>query len=752
MPRRIVGGLLIAAAIGPWRPALAQAVPAGAADIGTAQTSGGQSLDVTPASGTAADVAPSRAPLSATEPTSIIGKTFIDNNVTPTENYDDIIKFSPSVQNVEPAGVGLQQNFAETIRGFNYTQFNSVFDGIVLPGLPTNFAPLTAAYLTAHDTGSVQIDRGPGTASNIGYATFGGTVSVFSKSPSDTVLINPYTTYGSYGVILGGIELDTGRIDQLNGTRAMIDVSHESGNGAVSGISTTRDNIFTKIEMPVGDNTLVTLVGLVDYEHTNTPYGATLNEILRAGPGYGLDNNPLSQNYKDYNYDKYATDFFYARVKSDLGHGFTVDDTVYTSGYYQHGLKGTDPSDIAANLTRTVYSDGQKISVIDAVPTLHKHNDFRDYGNILRVSKDTDYGQIRSGIMVDDLQASSYRYQELANYGYIPYATSATGKPYSYNYSDSLVTFQPYLEMGVKPLPKSLPGLVITPGVKYTSTTRGLDAAINNSTKLPADFSVTYAKAQPSIDARYTIANGWVAYAQVAKGFLAPPINSLYTASTPPALSPQETTNYQTGMTFQRDWLTVTGDAYYIPFSNLIVPETVAAGTTYVNGGGAIYKGLEAEGTVRVGYGVSFYANYSINDGNYRGNNLPLPLTPRTTAAVGLVYQRDNVGMEGTRLFGSIIGKFVGPQYLQSNISGTPGAPTTISNVYPINAYSFADASIGYTFPVWEQKKVTAKLNVNNIFDNRSLIGLGAVASDGVTPLYFVDPGRSFFVSLSAAL
>jgi iron complex outermembrane receptor protein len=209
---RLVACALLGAA-GWTAGALAQAVPLGAADIGTAKTSGGgeQSLDVTPASGTAADVAPSRAPLGATEPTSIVGKTFINNNVTPTENYDDIIKFSPSVQNVEPAGVGLQQNFAETIRGFNYTQFNTVFDGIVLPGLPTNFAPLSAAYLTAHDIGSVQVDRGPGTASTIGYATFGGTVSIFSKEPSDTVQYNPYTTFGSYGVILGGLELDTGR-------------------------------------------------------------------------------------------------------------------------------------------------------------------------------------------------------------------------------------------------------------------------------------------------------------------------------------------------------------------------------------------------------------------------------------------------------------------------------------------------------------------------------------------------------------
>jgi iron complex outermembrane receptor protein len=748
MSRRVVGGLLIAAAIGPWRPALAQAVPAGAADIGTAQTSGGgQSLDVTPASGTAADVAPSRAPLSATEPTSIVGKTFIDNNVTPSSNYDDIIKFSPSVQNVEPAGVGLQQNFAETIRGFNYTQFNTVFDGIVLPGLPTNFAPLSAAYLMAHDIGSVQIDRGPGSASTLGYATFGGTVSIFSKEPSNTLSFNPYATAGSYGLILGGLEANTGLIPELNGARMMLDISAETAGGAIQGTATRRQNLFWKYEQPVGDRTLITAAVILDEEYTHTPQGATLAELQKYGPSYGSDNNPLSQQYQAYNYDHYDTDFEYIKVKSDLGHGFGIENIAYSTGYYQYGLKGSDPSDLTPNLNAKVYTVNGPLTVVNGVPVLAKHNDFRDTGDIVRGTKDTAYGQIRAGMMVDANYASTYRYSELANYGFVPYSTSSHFQPFSYLYNYSLVTFQPYVEMAVKPLPVSLPGLQITPGIKYTSTTRSLDGPINNSTKVAADESATYAKPQPSIDARYTIAQGCVAYAQAAKGFLAPPINSLYTTGTPPALSPQETVNYQTGMTFQRDWLTLSGDLYYINFSNLIVSQAVTSGTIYSNAGGAIYKGIEAEGTVRLGQGISLYANYSINDGNYTtNNNLPLALVPRTTAAAGVLFQRDNVGAENTRLFGSIIGKWVGPQYLQTN---TP-TPTSFADVYGIHAYSYADASVGYTFPTWEEKKLTVKLNVNNIFDNRSLIGLAGTS--GSTALYYTDPGRSFFVSVSAAL
>ena len=129
-----------------------------ATDIGSVTTTDPTvTLNAAPASGSAGYVAPSRAPLSAAQPTSAVGPSFIQNNIAPSQNYDDIIKFTPSTQNIAPAGPGLQQNFMETIRGFQYTQFNTTFDGLVLPGTPSRFAPQTAAYFTSHDLSQVQV-------------------------------------------------------------------------------------------------------------------------------------------------------------------------------------------------------------------------------------------------------------------------------------------------------------------------------------------------------------------------------------------------------------------------------------------------------------------------------------------------------------------------------------------------------------------------------------------------------------------
>lgn len=710
-------------------------------DIGTVSAAAGASLSAPPAPGTAADVAPSRGPLDASQPTSVVGSTFIRENLTPTNNYDHIILFTPSVQNIEPAGAGLQQNYQETIRGFQYTQFNSTFDGLVLPGLPTNFAPQSEAYFLAHDIGSVTVDRGPGTASTLGYATFGGTVSIASVEPSNDPHVNTYTTLGSYDTQLFGVRVDTGAIPQANGARAMLDLEREEGTGALDGVSTRRTNAFAKVEVPVGDSTLLTFLGLIDHDHNNTPYGATLPQIRTLGPDVALNNDPKSQAYSAYNFDHYNTDFEYIGAKSDLGAGFGFDGKVYTNGYNQQGETGQAPNDPGTpNLTGRYYSDGQRITLANNVPVQFKHNDFRDWGAILRFTKDTDIGQIRAGVWFDYINASAYRYTAVGDLGGIPYSTKNVAlAPYTRLYHTDLRTEQPYVEWALTPLP----GLVITPGLKYTATTRDLGATVNSTTKLPARFEETYSDLQPSIDARYTVLTGLVAYAQAAKGFLAPPLNVLNTTA-PVTLNPQQTWNYQAGVNYQTDAWSLSGDAYYIDFSNRIGSTNLGAGNiVYSNNGGAIYKGLEFEGTVRVGGGVSLYGNYSLNDGNLRGNRGALAVTPRSVGAAGVVYHQPNVFQENDLVYGSLIGKFVGPQYLQD----------TPVDAFPIGAYAFADFAVGYTFPIQGGKRtLDLKLNVNNIADDRSLIGLAGTAASNGQPLYWTNAGRSVFVTLSLLL
>ena len=74
--------------------------------------------------------APTMAPLTVTQPTSVLSQYYIENNIAPSANYDDIVKIAPSVFAVSPNGPGLSENQVLSIRGFADGFYNVTFDGI----------------------------------------------------------------------------------------------------------------------------------------------------------------------------------------------------------------------------------------------------------------------------------------------------------------------------------------------------------------------------------------------------------------------------------------------------------------------------------------------------------------------------------------------------------------------------------------------------------------------------------------------
>jgi iron complex outermembrane recepter protein len=96
------------------------------------------------------------------------------------------------------------------------------------------------------------------------------------------------------------------------------------------------------------------------------------------------------------------------------------------------------------------------------------------------------------------------------------------------------------------------------------------------------------------------IQDNWSAYAQYARGFLAPNLNVLYVVN--PALNtvnPEGTTNVQLGTTWVGQGLTVSADVYTINFSNQIASHSViptgggSAEKQFYNLGATKYKGIE---------------------------------------------------------------------------------------------------------------------------------------------------------------
>ncbi len=223
---------------------------------------------------TASAVAPTQGSTIATQPQSIIGDLYLRENVAATGDYTDAISISPSVYTVAPNGPGLMEASEVSMRGFQDGQYNVTFDGIPW-GDSNDFTHHSTSYFTNQETSSVVVDRGPGTASTLGNATFGGTIAVDSRTPSDTFSVSPYLSFGSWDTQVQGIELNTGAIPQTGGTTAFINVQNSSSDGYLTDAGQRRQNVFAKVVQPIGDNTTLTFVGM--YNNINSVRAARRN-------------------------------------------------------------------------------------------------------------------------------------------------------------------------------------------------------------------------------------------------------------------------------------------------------------------------------------------------------------------------------------------------------------------------------------------------------------------------------------------
>ena len=692
--------------------------------------------------GAAADQAPSQGSLTQIEPTATISQRFIQENVPATSNYDDIIRLTPSAMDIDPNGPGLQQDFGQSIRGLQYTQFSVLFDGVQIPGSPGNLSPQPAAYFVAHDLGGIVVNRGPGPASTIGSATFGGDVELSSRDLSGTMRFNPYATFGSFGTKLYGLQAETGSLGGVLGDgRLLIDIQRNESRGASTGTTDERRNLFLKYVQPIGERTRVTAVVNLDNAVTDTPYGTPLGLIDEFGRNYSLNDDPRSQDYGPYNKDRYMTDFEYIKVDHDFGGGFQASDQAYTTAFYHRGTQTADTSLTTPNLTttakKTYYLNGVATALDNDVPGAAYKNDYRAWGDILRLTQDTGYGQGRAGLWFETEDNPLYKANVVLTRGDAQYTTSPTASAFQYNYFDRLTTVQPYVEFAWKPTPR----LTVTIGVKYSSVTREVKGPLVRTIKGPAQENATYNKALPSLNVNYRVAAGLSVYAQAAKGYLTPPLNVFY-AQILNSVQPSTTDNYQVGTVYQHGWLSADADLYYIRYENYIASTTIGTNTLYTNQGSAHFQGIELEATAQVGLGFALYANGSLNDANYQ-NGATVAQAPRRTAVAGFLFDRADVVLKSDRLGFSLLDKDVGPQY---------GVDTGFVNKYPIKSYDTLDLSLHYVLPVLGSRHVELGLQATNLLNNLSLIGYAAAAAGSGEPLYWVNPGRGLFFNVSAVL
>lgn len=656
--------------------------------------------------------APTQGSLTASEPKSVINRNYIQNSTAPTSNFSDIMQIAPSVSGVTPNGPGLMETQSLSIRGFQDGQYNVTFDGIPF-GDSNDFTHHSTSFFTSRVLDDISVDRGPGDASQIGFATFGGTVALTSIEPTITPAFTVLGSYGSWNTWLAGGQFNTGDMQQWGDARAVVGYDHSSSDGYLNDVGQRRDNFYFKLDKPIGDNTVITLFATYNRIYQNTSLGATAAQIREFGPNFALNGDPASQAFYGYNFDRINTDFEYIGLKTLLG-GWKLDNKLYTYGYYHDGFNGMDPNGETPNGT---------IFGANNVPATQMANNYRAFGDVFDAQREIGPGTLQMGGWL----GYQTNFRDNMN---VDATLNFALQQLNFTMHDTLLTFQPYIQYAWK-LPY---GFTLTPGVKYVSFTRSIDTPDNQKSGLPLDYSHTWTKALPSVTLHKQITNNWSAYVQYAQGFLAPNLNVFYVPN--PTVSgqpdPEQTDNYQIGTTWKSNRMTLALDLYYINFRNAVTSTTIGGNTVFENAGGAVYKGIETEATFYAGYGFSLYGNLTFNSAKQKNTGDWMPNAPQQTAALGLIYDRGP-------LHGSLIGKFVGHQF------GDTG------NSQPIGGYMVANLAGAYTFksPTSWMRNTRIGLEVDNLFNRTSINGLAGYTAADNTPLYWTIPGRAVIATLS---
>jgi iron complex outermembrane recepter protein len=685
----------------------------------------------------ASAAAPTQSSLSATEPQSIITRDFIELSVTPTAEYSRIVNIAPSLSGDSANGPGLSET-KTTMRGFGDDQYNITFDGIPW-GDTNNPAHHSTSFFPGSVIGGAIVERGPGNADNLGYATFGGSINLFSKKPSKEQRVSVFGSAGTWNTALAGASYESGQLAGFGNGTVQLNYQHLKSDGYLTLNAIKSDNYMLKVRRPVGESTVLTLfasANRIKYVQPDNNKGPTLAQVAKYGKNFSLNDDPASFNYAGFNHTSKDTDFSYLRAETAWGAGWSTDNQLYTYAYDNETISSTDPTGLTAPGTKAGPKGNKDIPGID------KRNKYRVKGDILRVNKSFDAGTLRTGVWYETSDTDRHQYDlDLTLDVRDPRET----KPAPVQFPDVLFDQRSTIR-NVQPFAQFewsvTPDLTVTPGVKYAQIRRGVDADVNQTTRVPQHTSVEYRTTLPFLTANQRIGDGLAVYAQYAKGFQIPDLKSFYIADPGKNSSdPQKSTNYQLGIVGESTALTWDVDLYKIDFTNKYVSNGLGGtAAAYVNVGGAVYKGIEGQATWLVGNGFALYANGSRNKATANDTGKTISGSPDMTAALGLLY---NDGPWA----GSLIGKRTGAVYQADFDAKAPAA----YDAYRTGAYTNTDLSIAYRFanPGMRLRTLKLQLNVFNLFDKQDVTSI----SPGKTVVgdqYTFQAPRSFQVSLRA--
>jgi iron complex outermembrane receptor protein len=671
----------------------------------------------------ATDMAPSQGSLEARSAQSMVSDNFIRNYTSPVSDYTQALTMTPGVFAYTANGVGLGDSKI-TMRGLSDSNMVLSFDGI--PFNDTNgVSHHSWVWFPSQALGGSVVDRSPGTAATLGQATFGGNVDLRSRILEADPRTSLSATMGNWNTNMLGFEQQTGQFGAEGKSSLMFNAEYLKSNGYQTFNSQDRKAYSGKYQYVADASTTITLFSSYLNLKNNTPNikGLTRANYDSANYTYLMSEDSTKADYYGFNFYDIKTDFSYAGIDTMLPGGWHLEDKVY----------------------RYTYTNKQNYNgtTITATSATDKLNSYKTYGNVLKFSKESDMGILRTGLWLDN--ADSFRYQTPSD----PRTWVNAALP---NFSETYttVTTQPYVEYEFK----VRDALRITPGVKYATYSQSFKHLADNGGAVGAlsgapsiNNSVEYTDTLPSLDVHYKLAPNWSVYGQYAVGDQIPSTTVFDVPNAKVAVPPKPTkaTTTQFGTVYNTEAYTASADVYYTELDSTYTSVLVNGNPVFSPSGTQINQGVEGEINYVLGGGFSVYANATIGSLKYSDGKW-VQGAPQDTETIGLNYERNgwSIGANANR---------VGKMYYD----GVDSAKNAIHEGYTIDPVVLSNLFVNYTIksPAAYAKQTKVQFAVNNLMDSHSITGIATptanFSSSSPSPKDVLNilPGRSINLTLT---
>jgi iron complex outermembrane receptor protein len=699
---------------------------------------------VTAEHGKAAATAPTKASLDQTQPEAIISHSYIEQATPEVGNWTTVVTIAPSMSGVTANGGGIGEYNKVSMRGFQDGQFNVTYDGLAFGDTndPTHHA---ASYFPSSTIGAAVVDRGPGAAGDLGQENFGGAIHYFSPEVSDSFGAQQRLTYGSFDTEAAVTTLNTGKLDSLAGGKLLLDLDERWSNGELSHSGGYAYTQLLKYMLPLGDKGVLTVFS----SHTTTKFylpdagpGETWAQVLAYGKNFQLNNIPTDEHYYKFNHEVKDTDIEYVDVKYQLTPSLSLEAQPYTYAYHNHTVAANDSTGLVGGVNTSPPNVTTSPASASDIGGYDKLNAYRVYGEVTRFAQDWSFGTLKLGGLIEAANTARHNLFEDLTLGFINDNKFTPGKKYPYLTAPTNAKLlegsdwlqgQVFVDFNWRPIDN----LTISPGFKYVDFTRSVNAANENVAlngggfkNAPLKSKNTYTSPLYFATVNYKILPDLAVYGQFATSFLIPSLSALYIPDTTASgLKPETTTTYQTGVVYTRGVFTADADVYRVDAANLYLPCGTGVTAHYCNFGKARYTGVEGEAAYAIGFGLTVFANGSLNWAKQLASAADpaagiaavpaggLPNAPRWTDAAGAIVNH-------------------GPW--QGSVTYKESGAFVSSDGPKFRGYDTVDASVAYDFGHFK-----VKVQGFNLGDRRAITTL----SSG---LYQFQAGRELDLTLAA--